>query len=133
MTYEEWDKSVTERIRNDPGWQFYAYRKALFLYDLAWDDCSRLMEDPRGRSVVGQLIESIGSISANIEEGLGRGYGKDRDRFLRISLGSAREGKGWYYRSRRLLGPETIEHRMALADEIISLLITELRRQQRHR
>lgn len=68
----------------------------LFLYDLAWEDCEKLMRDLRGRAVAQQLIRSAGSICANTEEGYGRGYGKDRNCFLRISVGSARETGGWY-------------------------------------
>jgi len=118
--------------QGDPVWQFYAYRKALFLYDLAWEDCEKLMRDLRGQAVAQQLIRSAGSICANIEEGYGRGYGKDRNYFLRISVGSARETRGWYYRSRHSLSQVVMDHRMNLLSEIIALLITELS-QQRHR
>ena len=97
MTYEEWEKGVPAVITGDPVWHFFAYRKALFLYDLMWEDCERLMRDPRGRAVVEQLTRSTGSISANIEEGYGRGYGRDRNYFLRIATGSARETRGWYH------------------------------------
>ncbi|MCX6031307.1 MAG: four helix bundle protein [Chloroflexi bacterium] len=114
-------------------WQFFAYRKALFLYDLMWEDCERLMPDPRGRAVAEQLTRSTGSISANIEEGYGRGYGKDRNYFLRISIGSARETRGWYYRSRRLLSPEVLTHRLGLVSEVIALLATEIGQQRQHR
>ncbi len=34
MTYDEWEKTVPDAIKRDPVWQFYAYRKALFLYEL---------------------------------------------------------------------------------------------------
>jgi four helix bundle protein len=133
MTYEEWERQVPEAIKADPVWQFYAYRKGSFLYDLVGEDCETLMRDPRGRAIVEQIIRSAGSICANIEEGYGRGYGKDRNHFLRISVGSARETKGWYYRARRLLSPEVLKHRLALIDEVISLLVTELARQHQFR
>ena len=133
MTYEAWEKDVPAIITGDPVWQFFAYRKALFLHDLMWEDCEQLMHDPRGRAVSEQLTRSTGSISANIEEGHGRGYGRDRNYFLRIAIGSARETRGWYYRSRRLLPPEVLAHRLALASEIIALLATELGHQRQHR
>ena len=101
MTCEEWERALPESVKGDAVWQFFAYRKALFLFDLAWEDCGRLIVDPRGRAVATQMIDSVGSISANIEEGHGRGPGKDRNHFLRISAGSARETKGW------LSGPAT--------------------------
>ncbi|MGA9351872.1 MAG: four helix bundle protein [Anaerolineae bacterium] len=96
MIYEEWEATVHERVKKEPEWEFWGYRKALFLYDLAWQDCERLMQDVRGRAVAEQLIGSVGSISANIEEGHGRGYGKQRNWFLAVAIGSARESKGWY-------------------------------------
>ena len=39
MTYEVWEPTIPDAIKTDPVWQFYAYRKALFLYDLMWEDC----------------------------------------------------------------------------------------------
>ena len=96
VSYEEWEATVHERVKAEPIWGFLGYRKALFLYDLAWQDCDRLTEDARGRAVAGQLIRSVGSISANVEEGHGRGYGKERNWFFRVAIGSARESKGWY-------------------------------------
>ncbi len=129
MNYEEWMAGVPERIKAEPVWQFYAYPKASFLYELVWMDCDKLLKDRRGRAISEQIIRSAGSICANIEEGYGRGWGKEYARFLRIALGSARETKGWCFRARRLLPPEVLEHRLALLDEIIGLLITEHSRQ----
>jgi four helix bundle protein len=124
MTYEEWLENVPKSITDDSLWNFETYRKALFLSDLAWIDCDDLVNDSRGRAIAWQLLDSAGSIAANIEEGYGRGFGKDYARFLRIALGSARETRGWYYRGRQLLDPHVIMHRMRLLDEIISGLVT---------
>jgi four helix bundle protein len=133
MTYEEWEAEAHERMKSEPVWQFLGYRRALFLYDLVWQDCERLMRDRRGRAVTEQLIRSAGSISANVEEGHGRGYGKQRNWFFGVAIGSARESKGWYWRARRLLPPEVLDHRLALADEVIALLVTELTHQRTRR
>ena len=133
MNYEEWEKTVPDAVKNDPVWQFYAHRKALYIYDLMWDDCGQLLHDPRGRAVAEQITRSIGSISANIEEGYGRGYGKDRNYFLRVAVGSARESKGWYFRARRLISPDALKSRLILCDDIISLLVTELNHQRQYR
>ena len=130
MTYDEWEAQVHERVKAEPVWGFAGYRKALFLYDLAWQDCDRLVGDRRGRAVAEQLIRSCGSVGANIEEGHGRGYGKQRNWFLGVAVGSARETKGWYWRARRLLSREVLDHRLALADEVIALLVDELARQR---
>lgn len=73
VTYEEWLAQVPESLKRDPIWRFDAYPKAVFLFDLAWEDCEQLMRDLRGREVARQLIRSAGSISNNIDEGFGRG------------------------------------------------------------
>jgi four helix bundle protein len=130
-SYEEWVGTVLETIRTDPLWSFDAYRKALFLYDLVWEDCEQLKQDLRGRPLIDQIVRSVGSISANIEEGYGRGFSKDRDYFLRVATGSAREARGWYFRSRHLLRADVLKHRMALASEVIALLINELSKHRR--
>ena len=130
VTYEAWLEQVHERVRSEPVWAFVGYRKALFLYDLAWRDCEGMTRDRRGRAVAEQLIRSAGSISANVEEGHGRGYGKQRDWFFTVSIGSARETKGWYWRARELISEQVLEHRLALTDEVIALLVHELNRQR---
>lgn len=130
VTYEAWMEEVHERVKEEPTWTNVGYRKALFLYDLAWRDCERMTRDRRGRAVAEQLIRSAGSISANVEEGHGRGYGKQRNWFFTVSVGSARETKGWYWRARKLLPEDVLEHRLALVDEVISLLVHELKRQR---
>ncbi len=71
-------------------------------------------------------------MSANTEEGYGRGFGKDYARFLRIALGSAKETRGWYYRGRRVWDSEFVLRRMRLADEIIAGLV-KTSHQQRNR
>jgi four helix bundle protein len=124
MKYGEWLEGVPKYIKKDPLWDIEIYRKALFFSDLAWHDCETMLDHRLGRPVAWQLIRSAGSISANMEEGYGRGFGKDYARFLRIALGSARESRGWYYRGRQLLNADVIEHRMNLLQTIISGLIT---------
>jgi four helix bundle protein len=132
VNFEEWKREVPERIKAEPEWKFYAYPRALFLYDLVWKDCEKFVQDRRGRAIAEQVIRSGGSIGANIEEGYGRGIGtRSYLYFLRVAIGSARETKGWYFRSRYLLSAEVLEHRLTLADEIIALLATEIARHQR--
>ena len=133
MEFEGWVVTVPERVKAEGCWRFDAYPRALYAYELVWEDCATLIRDVRGRAVAEQLIRSAGSVSANIEEGYGRGVGgKDYLYFLRIAEGSARESKGWYFRARLLLGPAIVEARHALLDEILALLVTEKRRHQPH-
>lgn len=133
-SYEAWEAAVPETIKQEGVWKFYAYRKALFLYDLCWYDCERLLKEPRGRKVSGQLIASMGSVSANIEEGYGRGLStREYQQFLRYAVASAKESKGWYFRGRHLLPDSVVEHRLALLSEVIALLLTELKRRRREK
>lgn len=98
------------------------YQLSLNIYDQCWDDCDVLMRDVRGVEVAKQMIRSCGSISANIEEGYGRGYGKEYPQYLRVLRGSARETKGWYRRSKRMLATEIIAERHGQLDGIIAML-----------
>jgi four helix bundle protein len=128
--YEEWVIQVPNSIKNDSLWEFVTYRYALFLADLAWFDTEKVITDSRGKGIAWQLIDSAGSVAANIEEGYGRGFGKDYSRFLRISIGSARETRGWYYRSRHLLDSQVLEHRLNLIDQIIASLVIVAKQQR---
>ena len=92
-----------------------------------------MIKDPRGKAIARQLIRSVGSICANIEEGHGRGFGKDNAYFQRIALGLARESRGWYYRGRRFLAPQVSEHRIRLLDEIIAALVLSSNQQRQYK
>ena len=135
MKYEEWLARVPESLKKDPIWKFVAYPKALLLFDLVWEDSEKLLRDTRGREVARQLVRSAGSVSANIDEGFGRGIDrKEYVQFLRYALGSARETRSWYYKSRYLLTEQVVQHRMDLCSEIIALLVTAIKnRKQSHR
>jgi four helix bundle protein len=131
LSFEAWKKTVHTNICNDPLWKFQVYPKTLFLYDLAWEDCEYLLKDVRGRKIAEQLIRSVGSISANIEEGYGRGYGKSYGYYLRIAIAEARETRGWYWKGRKLLPLEVLDSRMKLVSEIIAMLAPNIERQRK--
>ena len=98
------------------------YQDSLILWNQFWSDSDTLLKDPRGREIAIQLTRSVGSISANIEEGYGRGYGKEYPRFLKISRGSAQESKGWYRKSQFLLSAKVIAERIRILDMLIATL-----------
>jgi len=130
MEYEEWAKTIPEAIRADSLWKMTAYRLALLAADLGWDDATKLMRDRRTLAVSDQLYRSLGSIGANLAEGYSRGTGKDRARFYEYALGSARESRDWYHKSRHILGEAVYQHRVQLLAEIIRLLLTMVPQQR---
>jgi four helix bundle protein len=124
MNYTEWEASVPVTITGDALWGVTAYRLSLFMADIGWTDVTKLMHDPRTRSLADQLFRALGSISANIAEGYSKGTGKDRARFYEYALGSARESRDWYFKARYVLGDEVINHRLHELTRIIQLLLT---------
>ena len=122
MNYAEWMETVPAELTNDPIWKLEVYRLALFADDIGWNDVLALSKNNLMWSVADQLHRSLGSISANLTEGYSRSKGLDRARFFEFSLGSARESRDWYYKSRHVLSAEVINHRLALVTQIIAML-----------
>jgi hypothetical protein len=77
------------------------------------------------------MSRSLGSVSANLAEGYSRGTGKDRARFYEYALGSARESRDWYFKSRHILGEAVVQHRLQLFTEVIRLLLTMVPQQRK--
>jgi four helix bundle protein len=117
-------------IKADPVWTLTAYRYALLLSDLGWLDVGHLAQDGRTGALAAQLYRAMGSIGANIAEGYSRRTGKDRAHFYEFALGSARESREWCYRGRHVVGDAVIEHRLALLEQIIRLLLTVVPQQR---
>jgi len=132
MNYAEWLETVPSEIINDPIWKLEVYRLALFADDIGSEDILRLSKEKLMFSVADQLHHSLGSISANLTDGYSRSKGLDRARYIEISLGSARESRDWYYKSRHVLPAEVIKHRMGLTTRIISMLAPMIPHQRKH-
>ena len=130
MNFTDWCETVPAAIRDDVLWTVKAYQMALFAADIAWPDVTKLAADLRTRAMSDQLYRAVGSVSANIGEGYSRQSGRDRARFFEYALGSAREARDWYYKSRHLLEPEVLDHRLRLYSQIIRLLLTMIPRQR---
>jgi len=98
---------------------FGIYQFARQLFEDFWKDSDVLLKDYRGRELVKQQVRSLDSICANMEEGFGRGYGKELPQHLKISRGEARESRGRYERCNHLLPPEIVAQRVATLSRII--------------
>ena len=101
---------------------FGGYRKAKELFDLVVNDMAELKKDPRCYRLVAQQVASADSVCSNIEEGYGRLSRAEYIRFLDFARGSARETRGRYQRLKHWLDDATVQHRVALADEVIGIL-----------
>ena len=132
MKYAEWQDTVFVEIKNDPIWKLEVYRLALFAGDIGWQDVLTLSKNKLMISVADQLHRSLDSISANLTEGYSRSKGLDRARFIEISLGSARESRDWYYKSRHVLRPEVVTHRIGLITHIIGMLTPMIPHQRKN-
>ena len=81
MNYTEWEASVPEAMKVDSVWTVTAYRRAMFLGDLCWQDVTNLLKDKRTVSSSDQLYRAVCSVGANLAEGYSRVSGKDRALF----------------------------------------------------
>src|SRR5215216_2200387 len=122
MRYDEWQAYIPDEIKGDSLWKLEVYCLGLFVADIAWQDALALSKTLLTRDFGNQLYRAVCSISANIAEGYSRSTGKDRARFLEYSLGSAREARDWYYKSRHTLKGEVVKHRIDLLTQIIKML-----------
>ena len=98
---------------------FGIYQLARQVFKDFWNDSEILNKDFRGRELVKQQVRSLDSVCANMEEGFGRGFGKELPQHLKISRGEARESRGRYERCNHLLPPETIKQRVSALSRII--------------
>lgn len=98
---------------------FGIYNVACELFEQFWADSEVLVKDFRGRELAKQQVRSLDSICANIEEGYGRGFGKELPQHLKIARGEARESLGRYRRCRHLLPSDLIDRRVESLDHII--------------
>ena len=130
VNFEEWEAGVPPEVRKDALWRVKAYRVALFLSELAWEDGSVLAKDVRTARIAGQMLRAVGSIGANIAEGYSRRSRKDQARLYEYALGSAREARHWYLQVQPLLGADVVSHRTKILTAIIQLLLAMIPNQR---
>ncbi len=102
--------------------QFGAYQKALQLFSLVVEDVTQQLNDRRLERLVSQHLACADSVYSNIAGGYGRESTVKYRRFLIIARGSLRETQGRYRRLGHWMPLETVEHRVALAEEINRIL-----------
>ncbi len=88
-----------------------AYKIAFDLSNYVWDIVIKwnyFQKDTVGK----QFVKAVDSISANIAEGFGRYFKKDKVNFYRYSYGSISESLDWNEkaRARKLLKKEECQH-----------------------
>ena len=130
MDYKEWEKDVPEAYKADSIWKVAAYRLALYLSDLCWQDLQTLFNSKGTATLVDQLYRAVGSISANLAEGYSRVSGKDRALFYQYALGSTREARDWYFKARHVLDRWAFENRVSVLTEILRLLVKMISQQR---
>src|SRR5438093_1454338 len=112
---------------NDSLESFGIYKIACQVFEEFWGDSEILGKDYRGRELTRQQVRSLDSICANIEEGFGRGFGRELPQHLKIARGEARESRGRYERSSRLLPADIIAKRTETLSKIIGGLTKTIR------
>ncbi len=128
MSYEAWELSVPDHIRQDPLWGLRVYRAAMYAAHLGRRDSAWLARKSGFEDLAQQLRRATSSIPANMAEGYSRHGRRDRNRFYEYALGSARESRDWYYQARDTLGPDATHARIALHTSIARILTVLIRR-----
>jgi four helix bundle protein len=123
MDFQSWMQSVPSAITQDALWKVEAYRLALYVADLGWEDLAIIGEDKRLTGFPSQLYRALSSIGANIAEGYSRNSHKEKAHFYEYALGSARESRGWYYKVRHVIGEAVAGERYDFLNQIIRLLL----------
>ena len=131
MTYDEWESQVPAELRADTVWKVEAYRLALFLSDLAWQDTAPLFKSRQTIEIADQLRRAASKISASVCEGYSRNTSKVRSTYYEYALGSTRECRDWYYKARHSLKPKVVMHRLDICGQIIRLTLRMISNERR--
>lgn len=89
-----------------------AYRIAFHLSNYVWNIVYSNWDLFAKKTIGAQFVNAVDSISANIAEGFGRHFKKDKVNFYRYSKGSLKESFDWNEKSkwRKLLSEEEYLH-----------------------
>ncbi len=75
------------------------WQKAQEIFEMVCIDIKSWPNSIIARSISYQLIDSAGSMGANIAEGYGRGGPKEFEQFMRYSRGSSAETDNWLFKA----------------------------------
>lgn len=90
----------------------------------------KLTKEQPSLIIVNQMLRAAFSVGANIAEGFGRYKGKEYQRFLQVSLGSAREVEFWLGLLKDIYPKFTdeIDKILSLNSETIKMLVVTLKK-----
>ena len=97
-----------------------AYKVAFHLSNYVWDIVYVRWDIFAKKTIGAQFVDAIDSISANIAEGFGRHFKKDKVNFYRYSKGSLKESFDWNEKAkvRKLLTREEYKYIFTELDKL---------------
>jgi four helix bundle protein len=97
-----------------------AYKIAFHLSNYVWEIVTVKWDFFAKKTIGSQFVNAIDSISANIAEGFGRHFEKDKVNFYRYSKGSLKESFDWNEKAkvRNLLTQEEYKHIFGELDKL---------------
>lgn len=132
MTYEEWEALVPEQLQRDEMWEMKAYRYALYLFDIAWQDTDEMTHTPKAQSVSDQLLRAISGISESLVHGFSQTSNfSQRNKAYASALGYGRETRDLYYKLRQTLDETVFEQRLNFLTRLVPMLNTLSNEQQK--
>jgi len=100
------------------------WQKADHMFNMVCDDLRKLPNNRVVWVIADQLFRSVSSISANIAEGYGSGYGQEFIHSLRISRKENSESLNWLYkcRNQKLITEKRFKEYELISEEIRLML-----------
>jgi four helix bundle protein len=97
-----------------------AYKIAFKLSNYVWDIVYGSWDLFAKKTIGSQMVNAVDSISANIAEGFGRHFKKDKVNFYRYSKGSLKESFDWKEKAkvRKLINEEQYNHIFSELDKL---------------
>lgn len=114
------------------------WQRCYEVFRMICEDVGKWPKDAIARSISYQLLDSGGSMSANIAEGYCRGGPKEFEQFLRYSRGSVAESEDWISKALelKLITPERYKNYQGKLEEISKMtasFVNKLRTQSKRK